>query len=147
MSKPEAIEIDARSLADGVSKACATLGVSPKDIDVQVLEKHPEAEDPGKRYRLRIVPRVPAAAPAAVEEASSEEDSRDGSWIIVSREDGIYLVVNPPTGKGHACSVEGVIRGLAEAKVRGVEASAVEETVQAHSSQPTRIAPAEPLPI
>ncbi|MHB0886668.1 MAG: FapA family protein [Bacillota bacterium] len=147
MSKPEAIEIEARSLQDGIAKACATLGVSPKEIEVEVLEKRPTSEDADKRFRLRITPRsakAAAAAEQAAKEAEAADDSRDGSWLILSREDGIYLVVNPPTGSGRPCSLEGVTRGLADAKVRGVDPAAVGGAVQAQSSQPVKVAAPQP---
>lgn len=130
--------------------ACATLGVSPKEIEVEVLEKRTAPEDADKRYRLRITSRVAGKAPGAGEsdgaakDGEAHEDSRDGRWLILCREDGIHLVVNPPTGGGRPCTTEGVTRGLADAKVRGVDAAAVEAAVRAQSSQPVKVAAAQP---
>ncbi|HEY3315701.1 MAG TPA: FapA family protein [Bacillota bacterium] len=145
MDKPDSMEIDARSLQDGVSKACAALGIGPKDIEVEVIEKRPAAEDAERRYRLRITPRTAKKKP--VDESGEGADapsSKDGTWLILSREDGVHLVVNPPTGSGRQCTLEGVTRGLADARIRGVDVKAVEEAVQAQTSQSVRVAAPQP---
>jgi len=150
MSKLESVEVEAPSLQDGVAKACAELGVSPKEIEVVVLERRMEAKDAERRYRLRVTRRVVAEgsgapveaggpegvsppAEAAPEEPEAVVDGR--AEVTVSRDKmQAELTVFPPSSGGRWVTFEEAIRLLREhGVIVGIDEGAVRRAIALES--------------
>lgn len=68
----------------------------------------------------------------------------DGIRLVEYKEDGVYLTVHPPQGKGKKIDLRDLEKEIAERRIKDVDREAVRQAVAAMDGKPVKIAPPQP---
>ncbi len=137
------IVVEGETRTDALEAGCELLGLSPSEVEVQVISR-------GRRgilgffqkpWRLKIRPRPDRGSllDATLEEAMKAVEGVDGSFNLHVEERHIMLTVYPPAGTGEPVEPVEVIRHLEQIGLEHCDYDKVRSAVEKQSEKPVRI--------
>lgn len=152
----EYIEVESYSIEEGLETASRKLKANIADLEYEILEKgSPGFLGIGRRpYRIlikRSIPKIPEELMevSKLTKKAPEEmipQDVDGSFKIRVTKNGIFLIVNPPKGKGRRISVQEVQNALYERQIVDVDPKLIQNIVEKAKGEPVKIGEWQPNP-
>jgi len=152
----EYIEVESYSIEEGLETASRKLKANIADLEYEILEKGSSGFfGIGRRpYRIlikRSIPKIPdelmevtKLTKKAPEEMIPQDV--DGSFKIRVTKNGIFLIVNPPKGKGRKVSVQEVQNALYTRQIVDVDPKLIQNIVEKAKGEPVKIGEWQPNP-
>ncbi len=150
----EYVEVTAYSIEEALEIAHKKLKASISDLEYEILE-HGSNGFLGigrKPYRIlvkRTLPEVPQElleVENLTKQAVQKIIDQDGTYKIRVKKSGIYLIVNPPKGKGRKISEQEVLNALYMKDIKEFDQDAVKKAVKEANGEPVKIGEWTPNP-
>ncbi len=141
MDKPKFVEVEASTKDEATKEALRKLNVSKDEVKIDVLsEKKPFWGMGGScKIKATLLPKQEST------ESKKEVQDKDGSYETTAKEDGIYLTVNPPEGKGKKVKLENITSRLKFCEIKDFELKRVAEVAREAAGAQTWIAPVQEI--
>ncbi len=142
------IKIKAKNKEEALVKAKKKLSIDSDSVrfDVSLLEKAGSFLGLGKKENTYLIKYHEKTITSSDEEFidNFDEINVDGSYNIKINEEGVFLKINSPEGKGKAVSYEEIKNGLDEKGIVEVDLEKIEKMLAKNVSGWVKIAPRKP---
>ncbi|MGQ9629638.1 MAG: DUF342 domain-containing protein [bacterium] len=157
MAEERSIQISANSIEEGIERGSLLLHLDKSEVGYEVLseEKVGQAGGTKTRYKLRLFPKPQKDVPlddidallnsiSGLSEAITISENMDGYSQVSVTQDGIMLVVYPPTGSGAPAELSDVMQQIANMGIEDVDIVAIKAAVRDSTGTPVKIGGLKP---
>ncbi len=150
----EYVEVLAYSIEEALEIAHKRLKVSIADLEYDILEQGSNGflgigKKPYKILVKRTVPHVSkeiAELEQLTKKAVKAIEDIDGTYKVRVTKDGIFVIINPPKGKGRKISEQEVLNAIFQKDIKEFDKAAVSKAVKDASGEPVKIGEYIPNP-
>ena len=119
-----------KTLREAVGKGLEHFGITHETAEVNLVKGvDPDRTDDDVEFIVEVTP------------IDDVQVDVDGNFKLLYLEDGVYIEVNPPVGRGESVRVEDIEEKLAYKKVEGIDPEALKRAADVKERERIRIAP------